>query len=136
MLIIDVHEFSLNREFDSQCKQLWALFAFANNVAKMALTKVAGDKGISETKSKQQSPYSKSMHQLVMSQADTCTSQAYACIAHDITDWCMRLLHGLCCFDFVSDIPLSLSTLGVDSEWQNLPWLLGWHSNNQDCFNL
>ena len=50
----------------------------------MALTKVAGDKGISETKSKQQSPYSKNM--LVMSQADTCTSQAYACIAHDITD--------------------------------------------------
>ncbi len=36
-----------------------------------------------------------------------------ACIAHDITGQCMQLLHGLCCFDFVSDIPLSPATLHV-----------------------
>ncbi len=29
----------------------------------------------------------------------------------DATGRCMQLLHGLCCFDFVSDIPLSPSTL-------------------------
>jgi hypothetical protein len=44
-----------------------------------------------------------------MSQADACTSQAYA-LPHDITDWRMQLLHGLCCFDFVLDIPLSPAT--------------------------
>jgi hypothetical protein len=27
-------------------------------------------------------------------------------LPHDITNWGMQLLHGLCCFDFVSDIPL------------------------------
>jgi hypothetical protein len=30
---------------------------------------------------------------------------------HDVTGWCMQWLHGLCCFDFVSDIPLSPATL-------------------------
>jgi hypothetical protein len=37
-------------------------------------------KGISETKSKQQTPCSNCMHQPVMSLANACTSQAYACI--------------------------------------------------------
>ncbi len=30
---------------------------------------------------------------------------------HDIIGQCMQLLHGLCCFDFVSDLPLSPATL-------------------------
>ncbi len=32
-------------------------------------------------------------------------------LPHDITGQCMQLLHGLCCFDFDSDIPLSLANL-------------------------
>ncbi len=36
-------------------------------------------------------------------------------LPHDITGQCMQLLHGLCCFDFISDIPLSPATLPVDS---------------------
>ncbi len=43
-------------------------------------SKVAGDKGISEVKSKQQSPCSNCMHRHVMSQVNACTSQAYACM--------------------------------------------------------
>jgi len=31
----------------------------------------------------------------------------HACIAHDITGLCMQLLHGLYCFNFISDIPYS-----------------------------
>jgi hypothetical protein len=38
-------------------------------------------------------------------------------LPHDITGQCMQLLHGLCCFDFVSDIPLSPATL--EKEHQN-----------------
>jgi hypothetical protein len=34
-------------------------------------------------------------------------------LPHDVTDRCMQLLHGLCCFDFVSDIPLSPATLDL-----------------------
>jgi hypothetical protein len=34
-----------------------------------------------------------------------------ACIAHDVTGQWMQLVHGLCCFDFVADIPLSQTTL-------------------------
>ncbi len=40
-------------------------------------------------------------------------------LLHDITAQCMQLLHGLCYFDFVSDIPLLqllCSTLG----WKEL----------------
>jgi hypothetical protein len=56
------------------------------------------------------------MYQPLMSQAIACISQAYACIyyialPHDITGQCMQLLHGLCCFDFVSDIPLPTAAL-------------------------
>jgi hypothetical protein len=36
-----------------------------------------------------------------------------ACIAHGVTAQCMQLLHGLCCFDFTLDIPLSPATLVV-----------------------
>jgi hypothetical protein len=32
-------------------------------------------------------------------------------LPNDVTGQCMQLLHGLCCFDFVSDIPLSPATL-------------------------
>ncbi len=32
-------------------------------------------------------------------------------LPHDITGRCMQLLHMLCCFNFVSDIPLSPATL-------------------------
>jgi hypothetical protein len=32
-------------------------------------------------------------------------------LPHDITGQCMQLLHGLCCFDFVLDIPLPPATL-------------------------
>jgi hypothetical protein len=32
-------------------------------------------------------------------------------LPHDVTGQYMQLLHGLCCFDFVSDIPLSPATL-------------------------
>ncbi len=32
-----------------------------------------------------------------------CEVHASAC---DVTGLCMQLLHGLCCFDFISDIPL------------------------------
>jgi hypothetical protein len=59
-----------------------------------------------------------SMHWPVMSQAAACTSQAYACM------YCMhcpmmsqadawQLLHGLSCFDFIFDIPLSPAALHV-----------------------
>ncbi len=51
------------------------------------------------------------MHQPVTSQADACTSQAYACMCMHLAGLCMQLLHGFCCFDFVSDIPLPLATL-------------------------
>ncbi len=72
-------------------------------------------KGISETKSKQQTPCSNCMHQPVMSQADACYWKAFACmycmhvlhaLLHDVTGQCMQLLHRLCCIDFISDIPL------------------------------
>jgi len=36
-------------------------------------------------------------------------------VGHDITGQCMQLLHGLCCFDFVSDIPL------LQLLWSQLP---------------
>jgi len=32
-------------------------------------------------------------------------------LPHDVTGWCMQLLHWICYFDFVSDIPLSPATL-------------------------
>ncbi len=32
-------------------------------------------------------------------------------LPHDVTGRCMQLLHGLCCFYFISDIPLSPGTL-------------------------
>jgi hypothetical protein len=32
-------------------------------------------------------------------------------LLHDVTGQCMQLLHGLCCFDFILDIPLSAATL-------------------------
>jgi hypothetical protein len=32
-------------------------------------------------------------------------------LPHDVTGRCMQLLLCLCCFDFVSDIPLSTATL-------------------------
>jgi hypothetical protein len=32
-------------------------------------------------------------------------------LPHDVTGQCMQLLHGLCCVDFVLDIPLPLATL-------------------------
>ncbi len=48
--------------------------------------------------------------------ADACTSQAYAlhvlhALPHDVTGRYMQLLHGLCYFDFILDIPLSPATL-------------------------
>jgi hypothetical protein len=68
-------------------------------------------KGISKMKSKQQSPCSNCMHRPVMSQADAAPHRLmHACNA----PLCHRqLLHGLCCFDFVSDIPLSPATLQI-----------------------
>jgi hypothetical protein len=33
-------------------------------------------------------------------------------LPHNVTGRCMQLLHGLCCFVFVSDIPLPPATLG------------------------
>jgi hypothetical protein len=41
-----------------------------------------------------------------------CMHELHA-LPHDITGQCMQLLHGLCCFDFVSDIPLSPATLDM-----------------------
>jgi hypothetical protein len=73
-------------------------------------------KGISETKSKQQSQCSNCMHRPVTSQADACTLQAYVCmycmhcLLQSQADAC-SLLHGLCCFDFILDILLSPATL-------------------------
>jgi hypothetical protein len=39
-------------------------------------------------------------------------------LACDVTGQCMQLLHGLCCFDFISDIPLlqPLCTISVSSK--------------------
>jgi hypothetical protein len=61
-------------------------------------TKVAGDKGISEMKSKQQSPCSNCMHQSVMSWGNswsTCMHSEVHALACDITGGCMHLLHGI-----------------------------------------
>jgi hypothetical protein len=34
-------------------------------------------------------------------------------LPHDITGRCMQLLHGLCCFDFISDILIPPATLKI-----------------------
>jgi len=47
---------------------------------KHKIVKSAGDKGISVMRLKHQNPCSKCMHWPVISQADACTSQAYAWI--------------------------------------------------------
>ncbi len=39
-------------------------------------------------------------------------------LPHDITGWCMQLLHGLCCFDFVLDIYTFISSNSVLPKWQ------------------
>ena len=41
-------------------------------------------------------------------------------LPHDVTGQCMQLLRGLCCFDFILDIPLPPATLNTDT----LPQLL------------
>ncbi len=38
------------------------------------------------------------------------TGPWYHC-SQDVICWCMQLLHGLCCFNFVTDIPLPPATL-------------------------
>jgi hypothetical protein len=69
--------------------------------------KVAGGKGISEMKSKQQSPCSNCMHRPVMSWGKACsTCMHWPVTWMHLTGRCMHLLHGLCCFDFISEIPL------------------------------
>ncbi len=37
-------------------------------------------------------------------------------LPHNVTGRCMQLLNRLCCFDFVSDIPLSPATLACSDE--------------------
>jgi hypothetical protein len=89
------HKFQTLRRWDIRCydrtsikiRQLWQLLA--------GLTKVAGDKGISEEKSKQQSPCSNCMHQLMMSWA---MHAVHACISLwgvCISLWCHRLMHAI-----------------------------------------
>jgi hypothetical protein len=71
--------------------QVWARKAFWRS-----FSKVAGDKGISETKSKQQSPCSNCMHQPVMSWGNpcsTCLSGVYIGLR------CHRLMHALTAWD-------------------------------------
>jgi hypothetical protein len=40
-------------------------------------------------------------------------------LLHDITGSCMQLLHGLCCFDFISDIPFFLSVKLNQTDYDN-----------------
>ncbi len=35
-------------------------------------------------------------------------------LSHDVTGRCMQLPHGLCCFDFVSDIPIDIESPKID----------------------
>ena len=35
-------------------------------------------------------------------------------LPNDITGPCMQLLHGLCCFDFISDIPIDMEGAKID----------------------
>ncbi len=71
----------------------------------------AGDKGISQTKSKQQSPCSNCMHRPVTSWGNACSTSMHKLVrcTHqlDVTGRCMHLLHGIQIFKFVLDIPYS-----------------------------
>ncbi len=77
-----------------------SLFPFSFETFLIVMQSSLG-KGISETNLKLKIPCSK------------CMSECTACMPRDVTGRCMQLLHGLCCFDFVSDIPLSPATLIV-----------------------
>ncbi len=55
--------------------------------------KVAGDKGISETKSKQPSPCSNCMHQPVMSWGSTCMHKPVRCMHQPVMSWGSTCMH-------------------------------------------
>jgi hypothetical protein len=54
-------------------------------------------------------------------------SKCMHALPHDVTDWCMKFLHGLCCFDFISYIPLlqllCSSRLYYSFCWVSLCWV-------------
>ncbi len=49
-------------------------------------------------------------HRPSMRVTDQCMHVLHA-LSHDITGWCMQLLYGVWCLDFISDIPLPPATL-------------------------
>jgi hypothetical protein len=51
--------------------------------------------------------------------------------SHDVTGWCMQLLHGLGCFNFVLDIPLPPATLIGNS--LNLVWIYRTMEDKTHC---
>jgi hypothetical protein len=71
------------------------LFIVEVDDTKWNLHKVAGSKGISETNLKIKIPCTKCMHRTVMSQADACTSQAYACMYCIHCPWDQRLMQAV-----------------------------------------
>ncbi len=83
---------------------LFKLRCFAWNTWACYKTQSSWSKGISETKSKHQTPCSNCMHL----QCDVTGQFSLNIIFWPVMShgWCMHLLHGFWCLDLVSDIPL------------------------------
>ncbi len=98
---------------------LWVLLKYLESqTADEFLSCLCWSKGISETKSNQQSPCSKCMHQPVTPQADTCTSQAYACM------YCMHgpmMSQGDACSYYTDSVVLISSQIYI---YLQLLWVL------------
>ncbi len=92
-------------------------------------------KGISETKSKQQSPSSNCMHSPVMSQANACTWQAYACMCCML---CPMMLQADACSYCMGSVVLILPRIYLYLQllWANRTWPIGQDSFNLECLTI